>query len=294
VLDADGRAGALVLRGDDGERLADWSDLLGQAGAWRVATPLWTAAVDPCMPVAPAPVDCADHSASFASAVPEVHSGVVQSVEHARTEDGREFASLRVQVESGDLLRIALGPSGWHARGAALPAVGATVQVRAVSTRDERGLLWIASALRLDEGPELRVRREDGRPAWTELEAAPQSCSAAALLGRRVLVDGRAVGHVEDLLVERGTGAPRITWVIRRSAGGGPPVRFAWSRASIASDGSLDVRAEDMGEGQYPSESVRPGASGTAAAGPTRIGDARGGSLSASYPGASAARCRRP
>lgn len=295
VLDASGGALQLVLRGESEARLADWSCLWGSEGGWSVDAPLWRAALPGALLELPEPAtDVVDHRALFEANAPEAWSGTVRGVEHARAHDGREFASLRVQVEGGDLVRVALGPSGWHARAAGLPEVGAEVGLRAVSTRDARGLVWIAAGLRVGESPELRVRSDAGAPAWAELGVAPLTTSAASLLGRRVRVGDAVVGRVDDLRLERGSGAPRTTLVVARGAGGGPPVPVEWGRASVENDGSLSLRSEDWQALESASPTVHTRASGSAATGPTRIGDSRGASRWERFPGASAARCRRP
>jgi hypothetical protein len=284
LLDGSGRAQALVVRDAQGrESLREWSALVGREGAWRIDVPLAGAMPSPALlEPAPEPTDRADYRALFAQSAPQALAGVVQSIEHGRAHDGREFVSLRVQVQEGDLVRVALGPSGWHARGLGLPEIGERAHLRAVATRDERGLLWVAAGLRLGESPELRVRGDDGAPRWQECGVGPVDCSARALLGRRVREGDETAGRVADLLLERGTGAPRTTFVILRGAGGGPSVPLAWERASFADDGSLNVA---VGALEGASGAVRLQTSRSCSV-PTRDGPRS--------PGPEAACCLRP
>ena len=283
LLDGAGRPRRLVVRDAEGrESLRDWSALVGGEGAWRIDAPVLadesqTALLEP----EPVPTDRDDYRALFAQSAPEALVGVVQSVDHERVHEGREFLSLRVQVEQGDLVRVALGPTGWHARGPGLPEIGERAHLRAVATRDERGLVWVAAGLRLGESPELRVRGDDGAPRWQECGLGAGTSSARGLLGRRVREGDVLAGHVADLFLERGTGAPQTTFVILRGAGGGPSVPLAWERASFEDDGSLNAA---VGTLEGASGAVRLQTSRSCAV-PTRDGSR--------FPGPEAA-CLRP
>jgi len=128
--------------------------------------------------------------------------GVIRTLERA----GAGRLEIRLLDDDNLLHRVCIEPEPLVARRAPRLHIDQHVVVRAVETRDERGKLWIASAL-AEDGPELALRDASGRLLWLEL--AQGSLSARSLLGATLLTADGARATVHGWTVEWTTGTVR-------------------------------------------------------------------------------------
>lgn len=221
-------AGSLVARGVS----ADTETAMGQMHsilASEVHVP--ATAPESAAPAPAAPPRAFDPVAVVRAGAPEELQGVVTRV--VRDDPGAGGALVCILKDSNNRLhRVHLAPADFLVDGGALPSVGDRYRVEAARTRDDRGLVYVASASGRP-GRRVALRDPDGEARWDEdaaratsaRESRPPSVIDPATIRAEptsiVCVDanvvgdprGEVLGRLEGLVL----GADRVvTFVLAR------------------------------------------------------------------------------
>ncbi len=175
------------------------------------------------------------HTRLFDGRAPETVRGRVTGVELVGAGAAPPSAIVKVHDDATNLLHRALVAAASLVLPDAAALEGGTVEVTGLLTRDERGKLWVASAITRN-GERVAVRSETGAVRWAEL--AQRAARASGLAGREIATpDGPplvvrgwridpATGAVAELIVEDRGARLTLPWdAIERGADG------AWSLA---------------------------------------------------------------
>jgi sporulation protein YlmC with PRC-barrel domain len=184
-------------------------------------------------------------------------AGEVTKVERTHMANAGEQVVVTVSDSSNNgsaVHRVALGPS-WFVNGsAATPMRGDKIVVDALEMREGDGLV-AATDVRIGDR-DLHLRNSDGTPAWTletvESDGKTYNASywrlmlASTLRGKKVDCRGNECGKVNDLIVERRSGAIAFLSIDpnQNFLGIGHARRLVpWGVATVALDGTVRIDA---------------------------------------------------